>query len=215
MSKYFSELIGTFILVFIGTGSIILDSIYFQIGNIGIALFFGITVTFVVYAFQGISGAHINPAVSIAFWVGRELSTKLMIYYIVFQIVGAILASSILFFLIPGAKTMGETLINNQDLNVVFILEFIITFILMFVILHVSDKSRNLEKFTGIAIGGVVMIASLFFGPLSGSSMNPARSIGPAIFGDSSYLWIYIISTILGAVFSVFVYSLFKSETCN
>ena len=200
-------------MVFIGTGSIMIDSIYNEIGNIGIGLSFGLSVMSVVYSIGSISGAHINPAVSIAFWVDKKLITKDLIPYMFFQIVGGILASTLLFFLLPESKTMGETLVKCRDWKVVFFLEFIITFILMFVILQVSDKSRNLDRFSGIAIGGVVAFAAIFVGPISGASMNPARSIAPAILiNDFSYLWIYIVSPILGAVLSVFVYKIIQTR---
>ena len=200
-------------MVFIGTGSIMIDSIYNEIGNIGIGLSFGLSVMSVVYAIGSVSGAHINPAVSIAFWVNKKLITKDLIPYIFFQIVGGILASMLLFFLLPESKTMGETLVKCRDWKVVFIVEFIITFILMFVILQVSDKSRNLDRYSGIAIGGVVAFAAIFVGPISGASMNPARSIAPAILiNDFSYLWIYIVSPILGAVLSVFVYKIIQTR---
>ena len=213
MKKYLAELIGTFIMIFIGTGSIMIDSIHNEIGNIGIGLSFGLSVMSVVYAVGSVSGAHINPAVSIAFWLDKKLMTKDLIPYIFFQIVGGILASTLLFFLLPESKTMGETLVKCDDWKLVFIVEFIITFILMFVILQVSDKSRNLDRFSGIAIGGVVAFAAIFVGPISGASMNPARSISPAILiNDFSYLWIYIISPILGAIFSVFVYKIIQTR---
>ena len=200
-------------MVFIGTGSIMIDSIYNEIGNIGIGLSFGLSVMSVVYAIGSVSGAHINPAVSIAFWVNKKLITKDLIPYMFFQIVGGILASTLLFFLLPESKTMGETLVKCRDWKVVFIVEFIITFILMFVILQVSDKSRNLDRYSGIAIGGVVAFAAIFVGPISGASMNPARSIAPAILiNDFSYLWIYIVSPILGAVLSVFVYKIIQTR---
>jgi len=208
-----AELIGTFIMIFIGTGSIMIDSIHNEIGNIGIGLSFGLSVMSVVYAIGSVSGAHINPAVSIAFWLDKKLMTKDLIPYIFFQIIGGILASTLLFFLLPESKTMGETLVKCDDWKLVFIVEFIITFILMFVILQVSDKSRNLDRFSGIAIGGVVAFAAIFVGPISGASMNPARSISPAILiNDFSYLWIYIVSPILGAVLSVFVYKIIQTR---
>ena len=200
-------------MVFIGTGSIMINSIHNEIGNVGIGLSFGLSVMSVVYVFGSVSGAHINPAVSIAFWLNKKLMTKDLIPYIFFQILGGILASTLLFFLLPESKTMGETLVNNEDWKVVFIVEFIITFILMFVILQVSDKSKKLEVFSGIAIGGVVAFAAIIAGPISGASMNPARSISPALLiNDLSYLWIYIISPILGAIFSVFVYKTIQTR---
>ena len=111
-------------MIFIGTGSIMIDSINNEIGNIGIGLSFGMSVMSVVYAIGSISGAHINPAVSIAFWVDKKLMTKDLIPYMFFQIVGGILASTLLFFLLPESKTMGETLVKCDDWKLVFIVEF-------------------------------------------------------------------------------------------
>jgi len=210
MKKYLSELIGTFILVFVGTGAIMINDIIGELTNLGISLSFGLVVMVVIYSIGDISGAHINPAVTIAFWISRRFNGKHVIPYILFQIVGAIFASLILYYILPEASIMGETLVKDNNWLQSFVLEFIITFILMFVILNVSTESKKKRMVASFLIGSVVFLASIFVGPITGASMNPARTIGPAVFGESSYLWVYLISTILGSISSVYVYKMSK-----
>ena len=210
MKKYLSELIGTFILVFVGVGAIMINDITGELTNLGISLSFGLVVMVVIYSIGDISGAHINPAVTVAFWISGRFNVKHVIPYILFQIVGAIFASLTLYYILPEASTMGETLVKDNNWLQSFVLEFIITFILMFVILNVSTGSKEKGFIAGISIGAVVAFMAIFAGPISGASMNPARSIAPALFGNTSYLWVYIVSTILGAISSVFVYNLIR-----
>ena len=210
MKKYWAELIGTFILVFVGTGAIMINDITGEVTNLGISLSFGLVVMVVIYSIGDISGAHINPAVTVAFWISGRFNGKHVIPYILFQIVGAIFASLILYYILPDANVMGETLVKDNNWLQSFVFEFIITFILMFVILNVSTGSKQKDFIAGISIGSVVAFMAIFVGPISGASMNPARSIAPALFGNISYLWVYIVSTILGAISSVFVYKLIR-----
>ncbi len=210
MKKYWAELIGTFILVFVGTGAIMINDISGEVTNLGIGLSFGLVVMVVIYSIGDISGAHINPAVTVAFWISGRFNGKHVIPYVLFQIVGAIFASLILYFTLPEANIMGETLVKDNNWLQSFVLEFIITFILMFVILNVSTGAEEKGFIAGISIGAVVAFMAIFIGPISGASMNPARSIAPALFGNISYLWVYIVSTILGAISSVFVYKLIR-----
>ena len=210
MKKYLSELIGTFFLVFVGTGAIMINDITGELTNLGISLSFGLVVMVVIYSIGDISGAHINPAVTIAFWISGRFNGKHVIPYILFQILGAIFASLTLYYILPESSIMGETLVKDNNWLQSFFLEFIITFILMFVILNVSTGSKEKGFIAGISIGAVVAFMAIFTGPISGASMNPARSIAPALFGNSSYLWVYIVSTILGAISSVFVYNLIR-----
>ena len=210
MKKYWAELIGTFILVFVGTGAIMINDITGEVTNLGIGLSFGLVVMVVIYSIGDISGAHINPAVTVAFWISKRFNGKHVVPYILFQIMGAIFASLILYYILPDANVMGETLVKDNNWLQSFVFEFIITFILMFVILNVSTGSKQKDFIAGISIGSVVAFMAIFVGPISGASMNPARSIAPALFGNTSFLWVYIVSTTLGAISSVLVYKLIR-----
>jgi len=216
MKKYWAEFLGTYILVFVGCGAIIINSVTDgTVSHLGIGLSFGLVVMTVIYTIGDISGAHINPAVTIAFAVAGRLEKKQILPYISSQIIGAILASATLFLIFPEADTMGETLPLNNNLMQSFILETILSFILMFVILNVSTGAKEKGITAALAIGGVVAFAAIFAGPISGASMNPARSMAPALFSDLSHLWIYIVATILGAILSVFACKLIqKEESC-
>ena len=210
MKKYWAELIGTFILVFAGTGAIVINELYGSLTHLGVGLTFGLVVMAVIYSIGEISGAHINPAVSIAFWAAKRMNGKEVLPYIVFQILGAFLASFTIKMLFPESNLLGATL-PAGSWEQSFILEFILTFILMFVILQVSSGSKETGTMAAIAIGAVVGLEAIFAGPVCGASMNPARSIAPAVMaGHLTHLWLYIVATILGAVASVGAYRLIK-----
>lgn len=211
MKKYWAELIGTFILVFSGTGAIVINELYGSVTNLGVGLTFGLVVMAVIYSIGEISGAHINPAVSIAFWVAKRMDGKEVLPYILFQLLGAFLASFTIKMLFPESNLLGATLpADNWEQS--FILEFILTFILMFVILQVSSGSKETGTIAAIAIGAVVGLEAIFAGPVCGASMNPARSIAPAVMaGHLAHLWLYVVATTLGAVASIGAYRLIKS----
>jgi aquaporin Z len=206
-----AEFLGTFLLVFFGTGAIVVDDVYQGIiGHLGIAVAFGLVVLIVIYAIGEISGAHLNPAVSIGFLVAKRMAIKKTVWYITAQILGAILASLVLRSLFPEAMTLGETL-PKGSLVQSFIMEFILSFTLMFVIINVATGSKEQGITAGLAIGFTVLICALLGGPVSGASMNPARSIGPALVTfDIHHLWLYIVSPILGAVSSIFTWKIVK-----
>ena len=206
MKNYWAEFFGTYILVFVGTGAIMINEISGgEVSNLGIGLSFGLVVMAMIYSIGDISGAHINPAVTIAFAIAKRFPKNQILPYISSQLVGAILASTSLYFIFPESITMGETIPSNEDWIQSFLLEFILTFILMFVILNVSTGSKEKGIIAALAVGGVIAFEATFAGPISGASMNPARSIAPAIFsGDLTHLWLYVVATILGAILAVY-----------
>ena len=199
MQRYLLEIFGTFTLVFCGPGAIIMnDNSGGVITHVGIAITFGLIVMAMIYAIGEQSGAHINPAVTLAFWASGSFPKKEVAPYIIAQIIGALLASATLYFLFPAHLSQGATIPLNSNAQA-FVLEVILSFILMFVIIKVSTGSKETGTMAGIAIGGVVGLEAMFAGPITGASMNPVRSIAPAIFsGDLQYLWIYILAPIIG-----------------
>jgi aquaporin Z len=214
-----AELVGTYILVFAGTGAVVVDMLTGALGHVGIALTFGLVVTALIYAFGHISGAHFNPAVSIVFVVMDEFEKKELLVYVVAQLMGAILASLTLYFLfIVEIKNMADVAYLGATLPrgswwQSFVFEFILTFILMLVIASSAVHAKAVKSFAGIAIGFTVGLEAMFAGPICGASMNPARSIAPALVsGHLESLWIYIVATILGAVASVYVYNIINDK---
>ncbi len=207
MKKYIAEFTGTFALVFCGTGAIIVnEQTGGQIGHAGIAITFGLIVMAMIYSFGNSSGAHFNPAVSIAFWIAKLLPTKQVLPYLVFQIAGAFLATFILKILFPENINLGSTIPSGTAIQS-FILEVILTFILMLVILSTSQGSKELGIMAGLAIGATVLLEAMFAGPITGASMNPARSLAPALLsGNVQTLWIYLSAPILGAILSILVW---------
>ncbi len=200
MRKYVAEFIGTFALVFCGTGAIVINDVTGgTVTHVGIAITFGLIVTAMIYAFGKISGAHINPAVSIAFAVTDRFNEKQVAPYIVAQLAGGIFASVILAFLFQEHEGLGTTL-PAGDWHQTFILEIILTYFLMVVILFVS-QNKAVTEFTGLAVGFVVLLEAMFAGPITGASMNPARSIAPALVsGNLTHLWMYIVAPVIGAL---------------
>lgn len=204
MKKYLSESIGTFALVFCGTGAIIINQeTNGTISHVGIAFTFGLIVMAMIYALGDISGAHLNPAVSIAFTLSGRFPVKRLFPYIVSQLAGALLASLVLRYLFPENELLGITLPSGTA-SQSFILEFILSFFLMLVIINVATGSKEQGMFAGLAIGSTVLLEAMFAGPICGASMNPARSLGPAIIsGHLEYLWIYLSAPIAGAALAI------------
>ena len=209
--NYIAELTGTFILIFCGTGAATVDEITNgAVSHVGIAVTFGLVVMSVIYAFGEQSGAHLNPAVTIAFYVNKSFPLKEVLPYIISQVIGALLASLLLFSLFPTSAFLGSTLPEGSDMQS-FILEIILTFFLMLVILRVATGSKEQGLFAGIAIGSVVLLEAMFAGPICGASMNPARSLAPAIVsGHTEHLWIYLSAPVIGALLAVILHQLIK-----
>lgn len=216
MSKRFiSEIIGTFALVFCGTGAMVInDFTGGTVTHVGVAITFGLIVMGMIYAFGDISGAHMNPAVTIGFAYAKKFPWKEVPAYVLAQLIGAFLASGILLYLFPESQTLGATLPGLSAIKV-FIFEIILSFFLMVVIINVSTGSKEIGVVAGIAIGSVVLLEAMFAGPITGASMNPARSIAPAIVsGNIADLWIYIFAPIIGCVLAVVSCKLVKDEQC-
>jgi aquaporin Z len=213
MRNYIAEALGTFAILFFGTGSFIVDQMTGGgISHVGISVTFGFTVMAMIYALGNISGAHFNPAVTIAFYFSGRFSGKEVLPYVLAQCIGALAGSGLLFLLFPEATHRGETVPSNTVMQA-FVLEMVLTFFLMLTIIHVAHGSKEQGMFAGLAIGSVVLMASLFAGPVCGASMNPARSLAPAIMsGHFQSLWLYVVAPVLGAVSSVFVWKYLHGE---
>ncbi len=213
MRKLLAEFLGTYALVFAGTGAIVIDQLsHNAITHVGIAITFGLIVMSMIYAFGDISGAHLNPAVSIAFTVAGKFSIKQMAPYVLTQLIGACLASFTLIFIFPESQMLGATMPSGTEMQS-FVMELILTFFLMLVIINVASGSKEQGMFAGLAIGAVVGLEAMFAGPVSGASMNPARSLGPAIVsGHMEHVWIYIVAPVAGAVAAVPVSGFLKKD---
>jgi len=204
MKKCVAEFIGTFALVFCGTGAIVIDQeTHGAVTHAGIAITFGLIVMCMIYALGNISGAHLNPAVSVAFSIAGKFPLRQLPAYIVSQLAGAVAASLVLKLLFPANVLLGATLPAGSAMQS-FVLEFLLTFFLMLVIINVATGSKEQGMFAGLAIGSVVLLEAMFAGPICGASMNPARSFAPAVVsGHLESLWVYMIATPLGAITAI------------
>ena len=201
-----AEAIGTFFLVLIGPGAVMVDA-YSNggLGVTGIALAFGFVVCAMIYGLGHLSGAHINPAVTIAFWSRGRLPARELLPYIGAQCTGAILASGVLRYVLGPVGSLGATL-PNVGTERSFLIELLFSFVLMLVIMAVATDSRAVGPMAGVAVGLTVGFCAML-GPMTGSSMNPARSLGPAVAGGGwSAHWVYWVAPILGTVLAAAVY---------
>jgi aquaporin Z len=204
LRKLAAELFGTFALVFAGTGAIVVNDVHGGVvTHVGIAVTFGLVVLAMIYAVGDVSGAHLNPAVTIGFTAARRFALRDAVPYIVSQVAGAFLASLLLRSLFPTHPALGATLPAGTAWQS-FVFELVLTLILMFVILRVSTGAKEKGITAGIAVGAVIGLEAMFAGPVCGASMNPARSLAPAVVsGQVEHLWVYLTAPILGALAGV------------
>ncbi|KAK7359174.1 hypothetical protein VNO77_01122 [Canavalia gladiata] len=209
LQKLVAEVVGTYFLIFAGCASVVVNKNNDNVVTLpGISIVWGLAVTVLVYSVGHISGAHVNPAVTIAFASTKRFPLKQVPVYIAAQVLGSTLASGTLRLIFSGKHDhFIGTLPTGSNLQA-FVIEFIITFYLMFVICGVATDNRAIGELAGIAIGSTVLLNVMFAGPITGASMNPARSIGPAfVYHEYRGIWIYLVSPVLGAVAGAWVYN--------
>ena len=202
--RCFAEAIGTFTLVFAGTGAVVIDAVTRGgVTHVGVALTFGLVVMSLIYALGDVSGAHFNPAVTLGFWASRRLSGRTVGPYVLSQLAGALLASALLRVMFGNVASLGATLPAGPAAQSL-LLETVLTWVLMFVILCVSTGPKEMGTMAGIAVGGVIALEALFAGPICGASMNPARSLAPAIVSANlRHLWVYLAGPVVGALVAI------------
>ncbi len=220
IKKYLAELVGTMILVLGGCGAAVLGGSIAN--NLGVSLAFGLSVLVMVYTIGSISGCHINPAVSISMLVTGKLNIKNTAFYILFQSVGAILGAGILYGIASGypvynikAQGLAQNMYSSNLLVAAFIAEVVFTFIFVLVI-HGATSKKAPKGFAGIAIGGALTLVHLFLIPITNASVNPARSLGPAVFVGGAalrQLWLFWVAPIIGAVLAAMVWKILSTET--
>ena len=213
MNKYFAELIGTFAIVFCGTLSIVIDhETNGSFTNLGISAVFGLIVAAMIYIFGSTSGAHFNPAVTVSFAIAKKFEKKEIAPYIICQFVGGFLASVAVKILFENNEFLGATIPSHSNFQAIAT-EILITFGLMLLILKISSTDLKNKFIAPIVIGLYIAIAAFFAGPICGASMNPARSLGPAIAsGHLEQLWIYLTAPVLGAIASVYIWNYISNK---
>jgi aquaporin Z len=225
MKKYLAEFIGTFWLILGGCGSAALSAAFPEvgIGLLGVSLAFGLTVLTIAYSLGHISGAHLNPAVSVGLWIGGRFSVKDLVPYISFQILGGLAAASVLQLIITGngsvigdfaANGYGEHSPGKYSMEAALITEFVMTFMFLIIILGATDKKSSVG-FAGLAIGLALTLIHLISIPVTNTSVNPARSISQAVFVGGwalEQVWLFIAAPVAGAALAGFVYKFINSE---
>lgn len=235
MKKNLAEMIGTFVLTLMGCGAAVfagigLGTTGFGVSTLGVAFAFGLAVVAMAYTIGNISGCHINPAITFGVWASGRMKGKEAVCYMIFQVIGAILASAVIYFLVHTGEGGLSRIFNDTTTtgansylpgNVVpaFVAEFIFTFIFVLVVLGTTDSKKGAGAFAGLAIGLALVLVHIACIPITGTSVNPARSIGPAIFaciqGDCtpiSQIWLFIVAPMLGALLSSAVWRVISSD---
>lgn len=217
MKKYYAEIIGTFAMVFCGCGAMTINEITNgSITHVGVAITWGLIVMTMIYAFGEVSGAHFNPAVTFGFAYAKKFPWKEVPKYIIAQAIGAFIACAILLFLFPESETLGSTIpADGFEPYKAFVLELILTFFLMVVIINVSTGSKEIGTMAAIAVGSVILLEAMFAGPMTKASMNPIRSLAPALVsGNLQHLWLYLTAPFVGAFLAVVSCALVKEDKC-
>ena len=210
-----AEAIATFALVFMGCGAIVVNSVHSgAVGHLGIAVSFGLVVMAMIYSVGNVSGAHLNPAVTIGFLVAKRIRPIHAAGYVVSQFAGACAGAGLLGVLLPGNGSLGATSPAGAAWESL-VWEVVLSFFLMFVVLNVSTGHFEKGIMAGVAVGGTVCLAAMVGGPISGASMNPARSAGPALIsGNIKHLWIYLVGPVAGAFLAPVTCQLIQGHEC-
>jgi aquaporin NIP len=212
MRALVAEAIGTFALVFAGAGAVMVDAKTHQLGHVGVALTFGLVIMAMIYAVGHISGAHFNAAVTFAFALTRHFPWRSAVAYWIAQFAGAVLAAALLRGSLGNIAHLGATLPSGSQAQS-FLWELVLSAFLMFVVLAVATDTRAVGEAAAIAIGGTIALDAMFGGPISGASMNPMRSLGPALVsGDLHALWLYIAAPVLGTTVGGLAYQFVRGE---
>ena len=219
MKRYVSELIGTMVLVLFGCGSAAVAGTV--LGNLGIAMAFGLSIVAMAYVIGDISGCHINPAITLGVWMSGRMSGKDAGMYMVFQVIGAIIGSAILFALTStgandaGCTATGANTFDAGEMWQALIAEVVFTFVFVLVVLGATDEKKGAGNFAGLAIGLTLVLVHIVCIPITGTSVNPARSVGPALFAGGQalqQLWLFIVAPFLGAALSAVVWKCLGSD---
>jgi MIP family channel proteins len=207
-----AELVGTFALVFAGCGAVMVDAKSHALGHVGVAVSFGLVIMVMIYAVGHISGAHFNPAVTFAFALSRHFPWPRALSYWGAQFVGALMAVALLRGSLGDVADVGATLPSGSQ-GQSFLWELVLSFFLMFVIMAVATDTRAVGEAAAIAIGGTIGLDAMFGGPISGASMNPTRSLAPALVsGNLHALWLYILAPIIGTSLGALSYQFIRCE---
>jgi aquaporin NIP len=207
-----AEAIGTFALVFAGCGAIMVDAKTGALGHVGVAISFGLVIMVMIYAVGHVSGAHFNPAVTFSFALARHFPRRLIVPYWAAQLAGAVIAASVLRGSLGNVAHVGATYPSGTS-GQAFLWESVLSFFLMFVIMAVATDARAVGEAAAIAIGGTVGLDAMFGGPVTGASMNPARSLGPGVVsGELHGIWIYLLAPIAGAAIAALMYAFVRGE---
>ena len=225
MKKYLAEMIGTMVLVLMGCGSAVFagsaaGAVSAGVGTLGVAFAFGLSVVAMAYAIGGISGCHINPAITLGVLLSGRMSVKDAAMYMVFQVIGAVIGSAILYALVSTGAHGGPTATGSNGfadgmMLQAFIAEAVFTFIFVLVVLGSTDSEKGAGNLAGLAIGLTLVLVHIVCIPVTGTSVNPARSIGPALFqgGEAvSQLWLFIVAPFVGAALSAVVWKVLAAK---